>query len=251
MPATPTTRLGLIGPLGTDALNIGDDQIRAFLAVLDATVTSFVTGTLAGRPAAGIVGRLYKPTDNNGLYWDTGSTWLTIVAPTVAALPGGTPVDGDRINYVADASAGVIWPFVYRAADASATKWNSIGLPAPLSAEVAAAEAGSNGAGYVALATAGPSITTPLAGDYWIEQSADFSVSATMYAYSYDVGGSGASDADAALSVSAGSSHISNLRRRRKTGLAASTAIVSKYKTAGGSGVFANRLLTVTPIRVG
>src|SRR3954451_5923766 len=51
-------------------------------------------------------------------------------APIVTSLPA-TPVDGQECNYLADATNGVMWHLVYRAADA---KWYYTGGP-PLASD--------------------------------------------------------------------------------------------------------------------
>jgi hypothetical protein len=175
-------------------------------------------------------------------------------APLVSALPG-SPVDGQECYYVADATNGVVWHLVYRAADASSYKWQFIGGP-PLYAVVDTSQT-TNSNAYTALTTAGPSITLPLAGDYMIE-IATFAQNTTAAAYatvmSYDLGGTAATDADACQNVSSGQFDGANVTSvRRKTSLAAATAVVAKYRTnlAAAVGAWANRTMKATPVRVG
>jgi microcystin-dependent protein len=51
-------------------------------------------------------------------------------AALVSALPG-SPTDGQEIMFLADSTNGIIWHLRYRAASASAYKWESVG-PTPL-----------------------------------------------------------------------------------------------------------------------
>src|SRR5262245_38078554 len=58
---------------------------------------------------------------------------------TSAQMTALTPMDGDMIRLQVDTTAGIEWMFVYRAASASAYKWEFVGGP-PLTAIVAADE---------------------------------------------------------------------------------------------------------------
>jgi hypothetical protein len=177
-----------------------------------------------------------------------------LVAPAVVTSLPSSPVDGQEIRYLADATNGIIWNLKYRAASASAYRWEVIGGSA-LFAEVAPEESTTAGA-YGALTTAGPSVTVPLAGDYDVDVSATAANSGTNVGFfmSYDISPTAAVDADAAFGQ-AGASGTNNYfairRLRRKTALAAGTVLVSKYRVTGGTGAFNRRQLYVRPVRVG
>jgi hypothetical protein len=102
-------------------------------------------------------------------YWD-GTAWQTIPGgapnpPLVSALPS-SPIDGQEVYFAADAANGVIWHLRYRAASASAYKWEFLG-GAPLVHRIDTDEQLAAGtAAYVDAPTVGPTLTTPLAGDY-------------------------------------------------------------------------------------
>lgn len=168
-------------------------------------------------------------------------------APVVTSLPV-SPVDGQECNYVADATAGVIWHLVYRSASG---KWHYVGGP-PLYSEIAGADATTSGV-YVALGTAGPSLVIPLTGDYDVEVgSRAYAVSAALGAafHSYDIGGTAASDNDALLEGPAASGGAAaGSRLRRKTGLAAGATLVSKYRTNSNI-QWDNRWMRVLPVKV-
>jgi hypothetical protein len=89
------------------------------------------------------------------------------IAP-VTSLPG-SPVNGQDCFYLADATNGIVWHLKYRAASASAYKWECMDGP-PLTSEIVTGEATASTA-YVDLATTGPQVTLPLAGDYDIKFS--------------------------------------------------------------------------------
>lgn len=176
-----------------------------------------------------------------------------LVVPRVTALPG-SPSDGDLVRYVADATNKIDWLLQFYATD---SKWQFLGGP-ELVASVDADEARNNTA-YGALATAGPSITVPLAGDYRVQVGFRMKTDTTNVGkikfHSYDVGATGALDADAAVATPMGIvQHVSPVSPpRTKAGLAASTAIVSKYRdgiSADSVGTFGIRWMTVRPIRV-
>ena len=159
-----------------------------------------------------------------------------------------SPVDGDIHVYPADTTNGVMWMFMYRSA---VNDWEFIG-GAPLYAEVETQESTSS-ATYAALATAGPSIALPFVGDWMVETGMEQFSSATGSTFgsmSYDIGGTGAVDADAivngttTINVDVAAVH----RKRRKAGLTAVT-LTAKYKVSAGTGVFRKRWMAVTPIR--
>lgn len=175
----------------------------------------------------------------------------TEIKPFVTDLPD-SPADGDEIRFLADADNGVVWQLRYRADAPSVYRWEFIGGP-PLYAEVQASE-GTASAAYAALATAGPSVTLPLVGDYDVSLGAQASNSTAgaVAHMSYDIGGTGAVDADGPRSTSSGAgADIAIAYTRRKTGLTA-VALTAKYKqVAGGTATFARRFISATPVRVG
>lgn len=170
--------------------------------------------------------------------------------PVVTSLPVN-PYDGQEIDYVADAANGVVWRFKYRSASGSAYKWEFVGGPA-LRALVSTLE-GRNNAAFGALATAGPSVTVPLAGDYDVQVGSRMQAgSGSVAVHSYAVGGTGAADADAAVVATAGGDSSCVSAVTRKTGVAAAAAIVSQYRNSGPSTCnYLNRWMAVFPVRVG
>ena len=181
-------------------------------------------------------------------------------AQAVTALPS-SPEDGDQIIFMDSLSAPTYaWHFRYVAAKSS-NKWQFIG-GAAIEEEVATAQTIGSSGSYVALATAGPTVTVPLAGDYLVVFGCTIVGTAAaaetrdyVQYMSFDVGGTGAVDADAVSMRTRNDSaapEYSLARQIKKTGLAASTALTSKYKASGGSNAsFKNRHISVVPIAVG
>ena len=181
--------------------------------------------------------------------------------PTFESTLPGSPYDGQEIYYqnAAMATAGIVWHFRYRAGGGT-YKWEAVNSPTAIYAEVTTNQfIGSSS--YTDLATAGPSITLPLAGDYDVTVGGSISSGASgVIAYmSYQIGGTAANDADAlqAYVYNANASYrddvsVNMLRTRRKTGLSAVT-LTAKYRSASGANnVYAqHRVLSATPIRVG
>lgn len=123
MAVTPTARLGInTWPLGTDQYLRA--QRNADAAKLDDLVAIDLQGTLAGRPAAGIRGRYYFATDDNGgrLYRDTGAAWVRVggdadtldgLDSTAFLLAGATAADSNKLG-------GISAPLYLLTSDANA-----------------------------------------------------------------------------------------------------------------------------------
>jgi hypothetical protein len=159
-----------------------------------------------------------------------------------------TPADGDEVHLVVDATAGIVWHLRYNAGSASSYKWEFLG-GAALFSEVATAEG--TAAAYADLATVGPSIVLPRAGDYIVAHGFDF-LGATGGAngyMSYQIGATAAVDADAVEVADDGTSwtQASVSREQLKTGLTAVT-LTAKYKGSGNNA--RNRWMRVTPRRI-
>jgi hypothetical protein len=177
---------------------------------------------------------------------------LDLLLPASGAALPGSPVDGEECTIIADATNGVAWRFKYRAASAAASKWEFVG-GAPLSHEVPASETRAT-ASYGGLTTVGPSLTVPLAGDYLISIGANIESSLTAgwrgrMTFSgtdaYSVWSSGYGNPSASPGDGA------SVARTARTTLAAQS-IVCQYKSDAGNAVaFANRWMTILPVRVG
>jgi len=177
-----------------------------------------------------------------------------VAAATVTSLPG-SPVNGQDCYYLADATNGIVWHLKYRSASASAYKWEFVG-GGVLHSDVATSQTTASTT-YADLATAGPTVTVPLAGDYDVSIEASANTPGTLGAVatmSFAVGASAAADADSIAignPASTGGLTAYQFRTVRKTGLAAATALTSKYKMSTGTGFFLNRSIRAVPVRVG
>lgn len=217
--------IGIVGWYSVSAGTVGAGDASA----ADATVPAFLR-----------VSKITQP--NNGLkpFW---------TPPIVTQLPTQATV-GDQVIYAADATNGVYWHLSY---DGIGTyPWKFIG-GADLYSIVTTGESRSV-ASYAALATAGPSITLPLPGDYMVGIGcgvATASASQVGSAMSFTVGATAASDTDAVWAqVVAPGFNVSVSKRVKKSGLSA-VALVAQYKASSAVSVtWADRHMSVTPIRV-
>ena len=180
---------------------------------------------------------------------------------TVTSLPG-SPYDGQEIYYLADATNGIVWHLKYRAASASAYKWECVG-GASLRAFVSAVENLANGGGWTNLTTSGPSVTAPLAGDYSVKVAHYFrhgDASGIGYA---GVGVGGASPPTSSYGADTNTYGEANgvanhpgvtlTREWLITAVVAANALKMMYQAGGSAsvGVFGGRSLVVVPVRVG
>lgn len=197
------------------------------------------------------------PTAGQGLVLDvSGKLPSSLINPARGTTFPLNPPDGYEFVYTADATNGIQWRFKYNQGSASSYKWEIVGGGPPLRAEIATSETRANVA-YGALATAGPSIILPFAGDYDITIGFHGNAPASdLCRMSFDIGGTAAVDADSVEltstpAINGGLYNYTAVTRPniRKTGLAAVT-LTAKYLTNGGLGTFKLRVMTVSPIRV-
>jgi hypothetical protein len=140
------------------------------------------------------------------------------------------------------------WLFRYLAAKAS-NRWLFIG-GARAYAEVQTAEV-TAATVYSALATPGPSLAVPVAGDYIVEHGFISTGNKPNY-MSYDIGATAAVDADrvetALAGIIDGTGTASRIRRKS---LGAVT-LTAKYAGYGGQNAgFKSRWIAITPVAVG
>jgi len=172
-----------------------------------------------------------------------GQSWTLGVGTTLPA----SPVDTQEYILVDSVTLPTYaWHFKYFAGISDANKWVFIGGSSGYS--VVDTNELTNSTSYVALTTAGPSFTVPRAGVYLIDIGFTRLDANIGNGYmGFDVGATGAIDADAAL---AGHNHVSLQKTRQKTIAAASTALVAKYRVDSSSTNYQNRWMRVTPVRV-
>jgi hypothetical protein len=174
------------------------------------------------------------------------------VVPLVTALPA-SPFDGQEVILTDSLTAPTYtWRFRYVAA-APSNKWVFVG-GAPGYAEVLTAQAMSSTT-FAALATDGPAVTLPVAGDYLVEIGYRIAAATavTFSFMSFAIGATPASDVDAAhCEISTGATgRFSVARAIRKTGLPATT-LTAKYRLSSvANTTFDNRWMKATPVAVG
>lgn len=189
--------------------------------------------------------------------------WATAAGAGYGTSFPGSPTDGQEFVLTDSTTAPKFaWRFRYNASSLSTFKWEAIGA-LPVVSEVNASDSLPADATltYRDLTNVGPSVTLPRAGDYIVDIGCDAipalqsGTSAESPTYmSYDIGGTGAVDADGIhVSYIANAPFTYGSRRRVKTGLAAVT-LTAKYKhsltAAGGTGgTFQNRVMSVMPVR--
>jgi hypothetical protein len=170
-----------------------------------------------------------------------------LAATTLTALPGNQP-DGTVIRYKAallstGAAEDVWWTLTY---DAASSYWYVSGFP--LTQEIDTAETTAS-TSYVDIATVGPKITVPFAGDYLITIGAELqnSVAGAGALMSFTYSAAAATDADSIITTA----NVSSARSRTKFGVAALTTITPKYRALGSGTITASaRFINVLPLRV-
>lgn len=284
--ATPAAGGSGIPPATVDAkgdLIVGsaNDLVSRLGAGADGTVLTADAAQALGLKWAAVAGGGGGGVDHKGT-WAAGTAYLggdvvtyngvdylAVNASTgqtpPAAIGGGVgigtalPAAGDGTEYVLVDSLTAptyAWRFKYVASISDAYKWLCVGGAAALVEVPTAESAGLTTAAYNATTTPGPSFTVPRAGIYTVAHgftSEYVSGANVALLMSYDIGATGAVDADAArawMTTMAVQFGTSPARERAKT-LTAGTALVSKYRyyNAGGS-AFSNRWLRVMPVRV-
>ena len=104
------------------------------------------------------------------------------------------------------------------------------------------------------MSTVGPQVTLPLAGDYVVSYGANMTnnTAATRIYVAVKRGAAAASDNDSIIYTQAnGGYDISLARSQRMNGRSAGEVLKLQYRGDGGTKVYKNRFLTVTPVRVG
>lgn len=173
-------------------------------------------------------------------------------APYVTGLPA-SPVDGQEVYYAADASNGTIWHLRYRSGSSSSYKWEFVGGP-PMTASISANET-ATGSGWLDLATPGPLVTSPLAGEYIYLFRSDtyYDGDQRQSAIAISVNNAAPTVMDAFYITAAAASSATNLMGSgRVTVATAGHTIKMRYsRDATGTANFRWRHLQVVPVRVG
>lgn len=170
----------------------------------------------------------------------------------VTSLPG-SPASGDTCVLTDSLTAPTWWLELRYVSGLASHKWIVTG-GTPLWSEITTAETSAS-TSYTNLSTTGPSITAAVGMIAAIELGAAlglFSGTNQTVRMSYSNDGSTPTDADAVLaSLPASTSASSPMRPRQTVTIAATKALVAKYKTSGGTGIWSNRWMRLWPRRVG
>lgn len=228
-----------------------------------------------GNPAAGLGldGDTYKDLDSGKEWYKTGGAWGIILSDidstTTGTLPvsrvvgavkittsswaGGPPASpSDKDIWIAtgvDAN-GTRWQFQYNAGSASSFKWEFIGGP-PVWSIVSAFESTAS-ATPADLTTAGPSFTATRGGDYVVRYGATSDVnSAASVALTSLFTNAGVRVTGGEADAATVGVFTSAASEERVAALVAGTTYKLRYWASNGTtATFANRWLSVVPIRI-
>lgn len=176
--------------------------------------------------------------------------WSANGNPLVTSLPA-SPIDGQECYYQADATNGIIWNLRYRAASASAYKWELVGgsgLQGYSDATETTTSASLTATGFTSITQ-----TAPLAGDYVLIFGCNaYATTAGNVQMGISVSGA-APDSTTQTSVytPATNAGVTIQRQQRKTGVTASTTFQAQHAVQAGTGSFRYRSLAIQPLRVG
>lgn len=187
------------------------------------------------------------PTGPTGATGPTGPAGGS--APLVGALPG-SPTDGQECYFLADATAGIVWHLRYRAASASANKWELVGGDPLVSGPLGSLTTAS--AALVAL-TGGPSVTVPLAGEYLVGAECFFQhLIANPADMAATIMNNGASTAYGGRFIVTGQygGGFSSVLPARISLAAAAVLTLAVSTNSGGNAAFTSGLISAVPIRV-
>lgn len=237
---------------------VWDSDLRQLMVYMNASggnawqpIGNAIVCTSTTRPATPFEGQQIYETDTDRLLTYNGSAWVGAIAnASVSSLPA-SPVDGQIINYEADATSGVIWQLRYRSASASSYKWEFIGGGC-LYAQDTSGNRNTSSSAYQT--TGSPSITLPLAGDYELVFGAaavqsNVAGGNAMY-LGLHIGGTLRQETffQGVGTGNAGPMSYTAIR----TGVTASSAIDVRYKSASSfSSSFLEMFVSARPRRVG
>jgi len=241
-----------------------DASVKVPVAQLPANVGQSLVGTYAARPAASTVaaGTVYYCNDTLTTFRSDGSSW-TYVAQSVAHVPisnfdsppWSTPYNGMEVLLTDNLGTPTYaWRLRYNQFSSSAYKWEFVGGPALGVQQVADQTLAGNDT-WGDLATVGPSITAPRAGQYLISAGCGvYNTAAACIAQYVGVtigAGTPAFPFTAATAVpAAGQGYWMGIQPSTPFTAAAGDSIRMRYRVYTGTGSFNSRVLSITPVRV-
>lgn len=182
------------------------------------------------------------PPGPRGASGATGATGPAGPAPPSGTVLPASPTDGQLFVYTV--AAGTAWLLRWRTA---ISRWEFLGGP-PLAAVVETSETTASTT-FADLATAGPTVIAPLAGDYNITVEARAgSTAASEQLMGPNVDGVNPTDA---ASARWGSPTANNQwfgrQRRTVVNLGANATVKAVYRTTAGTATFDRRRIEITP----
>lgn len=180
----------------------------------------------------------------------SGPDWAAPATVGYGTSLPGSPTDGQEYVLVDNVQTPTYqWRFRYNSGSNLTYKWEFVG-GAPAMVEVATAESTASTT-YVALATAGPSFALPRAGVYIVRVGHRQDGTAVVGWHSFDIGGTGAVDADAATTgpPNVANTSATGLKERKQT-FASAVTLTSRYRSSAGTATFAQRTISVQPVAV-
>lgn len=164
------------------------------------------------------------------------------------------PPDGYEVYLEVDAAGAYsgphTWHLRYHAGDASASKWRPVGAQVPLFFEVPTQE-NTTSTGFTDLATVGPVVITPLAGDYFVLVNCRLTTAGGAGYAEAGLSVAGAAATGILINGPTASHETTTARLVRVLGAPAGTALKLQYKTSAFTGFFMHRAIAVAPIRLG
>lgn len=175
----------------------------------------------------------------------------TFVPPTYGTTLPSAPLDGQEAVLVDSiTNPSYQWRFRYNAGSSSVYKWECIGST-PLRATEIIPQETCTSAGWVSLATVGPQVTVPRAGEYDIHFGCGVQASGQQYAgYAPKFGAAAVNNNDRANLYNYTAVDVP-VSRRMVRSLVASDVILMQYSSfAAVNSYYQNRWLMVQPVRV-
>lgn len=166
-----------------------------------------------------------------------------------ANLGSLTAYDGRQIYL--DLGSGVKWHFVYNANSVSTYKWEFLGGP-PLKAEVLTAEQIGSASVWANLATDGPAISAPRAGDYDARLAAVTTHTAATCNAQATVEVGNVDGTGALLIHESVDDKLSGSVIKRLAGVSSAGSVKARYysNTTGQLPTFSHRTLEMWPVRI-
>lgn len=167
----------------------------------------------------------------------------------VTALPPN-PKNGQVVYFLADATNGIVWTLKYRANSASAYKWEFVGGPR-LYSKIGDKDTSrtTTSLTYVALGDT-PSITVPLAGDYYITLEAILYPTTTAWVHLCPADDGVALGDAYAIEAYGGGGYYAQSFTSRANAVGAGSVMTTMAKADGGTLDRRTATMSITPVRV-